>query len=127
MHKTCVCVLTDGGGDDEAELGGDEHGVERRGVPGERGARRRRVALAHHAAVARRPVPQQHGAVLRARRDVAVRRDVALGARHARHHAVVTEDYLNYLGCNGITLLGYTVYNRGSGRSGLKDHETKKL
>lgn len=45
------------------------------------------------------PVPQQHGAVLRARRDVAVRRDVALRATHARHHAVVTEDYLNYFSC----------------------------
>lgn len=41
-------------------------------------------------------MPQQHGAVFGSRRDVAVGGDVALRATHARHHAVVTEDYLYY-------------------------------
>lgn len=41
-------------------------------------------------------MPQQYGAVFGSRRDVAVGGDVALRATHARHHAVVTEDYLYY-------------------------------
>lgn len=43
-------------------------------------------------------MPQQYGAVFGSRRDVAVGGDVALRATHARHHAVVTEDYLYYFG-----------------------------
>lgn len=84
------------GGDDEAEFCGDEHAVDGRVVSRERHARRRTVALADDAAVPGRPMPEQHGAVLGAGRDVAVRGDVALGPANARHHAVVTEYYLHY-------------------------------
>lgn len=41
-------------------------------------------------------MPEQYGAVFGSRRNVAVGGDIALRATHARHYAVVAEDYLYY-------------------------------
>lgn len=58
------------------------------------------------------PMPQQHGAVLWTGRDVTVGGDVALGATHACHYAVVTEYYLNYFSCkHKITIQLVQSYN----------------
>lgn len=61
---------------------------------------RRRLALPDDRLRPRVPVPEQHRAVGAPRGDVAVRGDVALAPRQARHHAVVAEHDLHDLGCN---------------------------
>lgn len=67
-------------------------------MPGQRGPGRRHLALPDDRLRPRVPVPQQHRAVGRAGRDVTVGRDVALGPRQARHHAVMAEHDLDDLG-----------------------------
>ena len=85
--------------DDEAHLGGDGDGGDGRLVAGEGGARRRTLGrLTDDGLGARVPVPEEDGAVLAARRHVAVGRDVALGAAQARDDAEVAVDDLHDLG-----------------------------
>ena len=58
---------------------------------------RSHLALPHDGLGPGVPVPQQHGAVLAAADDVAVRGVVAFGACEAGDHAIVTEDDLRDL------------------------------
>lgn len=78
-------------------------------VASEGGARRRDFALAYDGLGARIPVPQQHRAVGRAGRDVAVRGDVALGAAQARHHSVVAVDDLHDFGCKQSAFFTFII------------------
>lgn len=67
-------------------------------MAGEGGTRCGHLPLAHNALRAGVPVPQEHGAVGRAGRNVAVGGDVALGPREARDDAKVAKDDLHDLG-----------------------------
>lgn len=100
--------------DNQTQFGGYDDGCHGLLVTCESRARRWRLALADDGLCPGVPVPQEDGAVSASGRDIAVGGDIALAARQASDHSVVTEDNLDDFRCKSDV---YLICRASSGDS----------